>query len=475
MTTEEKTQWRRVLVLAGGGAKGAYAFGCLRAFRRCGIHFDAVAGTSVGALNALIWSAKAFKEGRKLWLNLSFRSVYPLRSRWWQRMPKIVAWIGGFVHVIWRLSAASARGTPHEASKVTNALVAAPVGAAAYFCLQAFPPWACWALAVLAAFEMYFTLNERNLGSRMRRLMQLAMVLLPYCSLSLTLLILGEDFAAVSSAIAIGVGLAVLLATAGTIAGVVYVTLRGFDHTFLDNAPLADSIRAILRTRSLHTPVYATSGVEWYAWDPDNPTFSALVTGFDRKPYPGTMFYRDRQRSWLPMYWPVHELSLEDQIRMLLASAALPFGVVPSVDWNGHRLVDGGVVDNVPLYPVSGSAEAFVVLLEPVGKRTLAQLELTETRWTAIDRGYRLLLHPMEPIEVFRIPKPSKTRVIPERTPDSFPIVRVFAPKKSLGNFLTGTLHFSGKYARKRMREGYVDTMKALLELGLLPGTAIKR
>lgn len=56
---------RRALVLAGGGAKGAYAFGCLRAFRRCGIRFDAVTGTSVGALNALIWSAGAFREGRR--------------------------------------------------------------------------------------------------------------------------------------------------------------------------------------------------------------------------------------------------------------------------------------------------------------------------------------------------------------------------------------------------------------------------
>lgn len=34
---------RRALVLAGGGAKGAYQFGCLRAFRERGIHFTTVA------------------------------------------------------------------------------------------------------------------------------------------------------------------------------------------------------------------------------------------------------------------------------------------------------------------------------------------------------------------------------------------------------------------------------------------------
>jgi predicted acylesterase/phospholipase RssA len=44
---DEEKKIRRALVLCGGGAKGAYAFGCLKAFRERNIHFDAVAGTSV--------------------------------------------------------------------------------------------------------------------------------------------------------------------------------------------------------------------------------------------------------------------------------------------------------------------------------------------------------------------------------------------------------------------------------------------
>ena len=57
----------RGLVLAGGGAKGAFAFGCLQAFRREGIEFSAVAGTSVGALNALLWATNSMREGEKIW------------------------------------------------------------------------------------------------------------------------------------------------------------------------------------------------------------------------------------------------------------------------------------------------------------------------------------------------------------------------------------------------------------------------
>jgi NTE family protein len=47
--------FHRVLILAGDGAKGVYALGALKAFRDAQIRFDPVAGTSVGALNAILW------------------------------------------------------------------------------------------------------------------------------------------------------------------------------------------------------------------------------------------------------------------------------------------------------------------------------------------------------------------------------------------------------------------------------------
>lgn len=41
---------RRGLVLGGGGARGIYEIGAWIAFQSCGIHFDCVSGTSIGAL-----------------------------------------------------------------------------------------------------------------------------------------------------------------------------------------------------------------------------------------------------------------------------------------------------------------------------------------------------------------------------------------------------------------------------------------
>lgn len=39
------------LVLSGGGAKGAYQVGVLKALRELGTRIDAVSGASIGALN----------------------------------------------------------------------------------------------------------------------------------------------------------------------------------------------------------------------------------------------------------------------------------------------------------------------------------------------------------------------------------------------------------------------------------------
>ena len=42
------------LVLDGGGARGAYQIGAWKALREAGVKIEAVAGTSVGALNGAL-------------------------------------------------------------------------------------------------------------------------------------------------------------------------------------------------------------------------------------------------------------------------------------------------------------------------------------------------------------------------------------------------------------------------------------
>lgn len=50
------TDERLGLVLGGGGAKGCYEIGALQAFKECGIHFDCVAGTSIGAIVGSVYA-----------------------------------------------------------------------------------------------------------------------------------------------------------------------------------------------------------------------------------------------------------------------------------------------------------------------------------------------------------------------------------------------------------------------------------
>ena len=55
------------LVLSGGGSKGAYESGCMKALQELGYHFDIVTGTSIGLLVA----QEDYQKLYELWDTLS--------------------------------------------------------------------------------------------------------------------------------------------------------------------------------------------------------------------------------------------------------------------------------------------------------------------------------------------------------------------------------------------------------------------
>lgn len=59
------------LVLAGGGAKGAYQLGAWKAMRELGISFTAVAGVSIGSINGALIAAGDYENAMKLWQSAS--------------------------------------------------------------------------------------------------------------------------------------------------------------------------------------------------------------------------------------------------------------------------------------------------------------------------------------------------------------------------------------------------------------------
>lgn len=63
------------VALEGGGAKGAYQIGAWKALREAGIRFNAVAGTSVGALNGAIMVMGNLEKAEEIWSNITFSQV----------------------------------------------------------------------------------------------------------------------------------------------------------------------------------------------------------------------------------------------------------------------------------------------------------------------------------------------------------------------------------------------------------------
>ncbi|MDO4530825.1 MAG: patatin-like phospholipase family protein [Bacillota bacterium] len=64
------------VALEGGGAKGAYEAGVWKALEEAGVKYNAVAGTSVGALNGAMMASRDLNTALHLWENVSFSQVF---------------------------------------------------------------------------------------------------------------------------------------------------------------------------------------------------------------------------------------------------------------------------------------------------------------------------------------------------------------------------------------------------------------
>lgn len=66
---------KTALVLAGGGSKGAYQAGCIKALQELGYTFDIVTGTSIGALNGLLVTQQDYTALYHLWKTITIKDV----------------------------------------------------------------------------------------------------------------------------------------------------------------------------------------------------------------------------------------------------------------------------------------------------------------------------------------------------------------------------------------------------------------
>lgn len=70
------------LILEGGGAKGVYEVGALEALFEAGVHFDGVAGTSIGALNGAVLVSDGLEKLAELWDQVTLSDAFDLDEEW---------------------------------------------------------------------------------------------------------------------------------------------------------------------------------------------------------------------------------------------------------------------------------------------------------------------------------------------------------------------------------------------------------
>lgn len=68
------------VVLEGGGAKGAYQIGAIKALIENGYSFNAIVGTSIGAINAAFIAQGDIDKIEKLWKTLSFKDLMDINN-----------------------------------------------------------------------------------------------------------------------------------------------------------------------------------------------------------------------------------------------------------------------------------------------------------------------------------------------------------------------------------------------------------
>lgn len=80
--TEKPMAQKLGLILEGGGVKGIYQLGALEALYEAGVHFDGVAGTSIGALNGAVLVSEGVGRLAELWDKVNLSDAFELDEEW---------------------------------------------------------------------------------------------------------------------------------------------------------------------------------------------------------------------------------------------------------------------------------------------------------------------------------------------------------------------------------------------------------
>ncbi|MET2831158.1 patatin-like phospholipase family protein [Mesorhizobium shangrilense] len=407
---------RRGLVIEGGGAKGAFALGCMKAFQDREIEFSAVAGTSAGGLCAIIWSTGKVEEGIKAWKEIDHSGFFGRSPDGCLRRLIKVACVAGKLFVSY-VKNVDPEGRPQIGRDVVFSL---GVGLLAWFLyIDVLPFWGklisvlCIPIVALCAFA-----NELPVvgwDNRTRQLIVDGIVLLATTRLLVAVAWLVLTFAGLVTR-EIRIGLNELL-VCGAILAVMRLPVR-IETTLMEGKLLYTQVARFLQS-DLRIPTYVTVAREF---PPNSPHFAL--------PTPGV---------FKAHYAALHAAPANLKAQFGYASAALPFGIFSHAVIDNKTYVDGGVADNTPVFPMVPHEidELWLIRLRP-GPFDVQEHTRNVLIQTLFADGPRMPQAP-EVLNAWL----SRVKIV------------VFAPRVSLGGLLTGTLNFNQRRTEALLRHGY--------------------
>lgn len=346
------------LVLEGGGAKGAFSHGFASECTRLGIKFEAVAGTSVGGLGAWIVATGQYDVGDRLWPALNFSNIYGPRIAPWK-------WVAALLFVLHAYTYWSAGLPPffERTNRLNYVLIALfrtaifmPLGLiAAYVLSHAVSFWWFVPFLVFLIYYCFSPLENLKMPKPMTKWehwhpsrygdsddMQSGVTCQFLAMLSLvffgcTIFALVRVFLGIYTGFDIAILIYACALTAMRISS---------GMTNLSDTPLSRIIDDCLNVEPVIS-CFVTTAAQAERYTPDHPKVEAFSYDVDDLRYSII-----RRTLFLPAYHDLKDLPVSDRRTLLRATAALPFGLVKSLTFKGTSYVDGGMADNLPVYPL---------------------------------------------------------------------------------------------------------------------------
>jgi Patatin-like phospholipase len=411
------------LVLAGGGGKGSYQAGCLLALFDCGIRdFSVFAGTSVGALNAAL-ARELFQTGERkrvvrLWSTISPNKVLhtnPLR-------------LG--LALAFRL--------------------------VMYFCL--IPPFLAGHVMVVA---------ERFIGRDFIAVARHSSEFAVFIVLLVTMPLCIVGYFLISGHFLGARHLPFIALTIITAVGLTGLARPWINRhlSLASNEPLRKTIVSSLDIKALRAsqvPVYCTVASKVEYWDPFEP---------GSKPELSESAWR---KGYAAGYFKINgRASDAETLTWLMQTAALPevFPLKPALDGD---CVDGGIEDNIPIFPTLLHKPDMLIVLyldHAFAQNQYLWVDEAARTWWMTEKFY-LTLQDRQKAEATRreyilkhgriVAGAERPKLAPEAPYFSKAQFLPVTPSMPLGGLFGGTMNFSARKARRLMALGYRDTLRVI-------------